>query len=399
LNPSAIFEILYITQIAESSYIPGCIGKHARQKALSWCMLFGYNSYPHRRLRERREPYERYDDLKFRDIGEFGFIDSIKGHCDIPVHDVIKGIGDDCAVLSSTPGRALLFTADMLVEDIHFVVGRTPFYQLGRKVIAVNLSDIASMGGRPIMALISLAVPVETDLEAIQELYRGMSDICTYHGLAIGGGDTVASPDKLVISVSVLGDAKEEEVLYRSGATPGDRIYLTGPVGDSLAGLKILTKEIAPPEGTRDYFIQAHNDPTPLVEIGMRIAASGLASAMIDLSDGLLSDLGHICEQSGVGALLSADTIPFSRELKLLAAGAGINPLEFALSGGEDYQLLFTAAEEHEKGIENLFKEHNLTPPWQIGEIDQGQGIRMVRADGSVAVLPPKGFDHFMESR
>jgi thiamine-monophosphate kinase len=336
--------------------------------------------------------------LKFREIGEFGFIDSIKGRCDIPVQGVIKGIGDDCAVLRSTPGRVLLFTSDMLVEDIHFVIGKIPFYQLGRKAIAVNLSDIASMGGRPIAALISLAVPAETDLESIQEVYQGMRDISTYHGLAIGGGDTVASPDKLFISVSVLGDAVEQQVLYRSGAIPGDRIYLTGPVGDSIAGLKILTKEISPPEGTRDYFINAHNNPTPLVKTGMSIAGSGLATAMIDLSDGLLSDLGHICEESGVGALLSAEKIPFSPELTLLAAGAGLDPLDLALSGGEDYQLLFTAPAGHDQGIENLFIERGLTRPVQIGAIDQGPGIRMVKADGSVEELQPQGFNHFTRS-
>jgi len=335
--------------------------------------------------------------LKFRDIGEFGFINSIKAQCDIPVQGILKGIGDDCAVLNSTPGRSLLITSDMLVEDIHFVLGMIPFYQLGRKAMAVNLSDIASMGGRPIVALISLAVPTDTNLDSVRELYRGISDICKYHNVAIGGGDTVASPDKLVISVSILGDVNEQEVLYRSGAISGDRIYLTGPVGDSMAGLKILTKGITPPESTKDYFINAHNNPTPLIEIGISIAASGLASAMIDLSDGLLSDLGHICEESGVGALLSAEKIPVSQELKLLADHAGFNAVEFALSGGEDYQLLFTGSVEHEKEIENLFKEQGFLPPYQIGEISQEPCIRMVKADGSTVELQAKGFDHFID--
>jgi thiamine-monophosphate kinase len=337
--------------------------------------------------------------LKFSEIGEFGFIDSIKGQCDIPVQGVIKGIGDDCAVLSSSPGRALLFTADMLVEDIHFVIERITFRQLGRRSVAVNLSDIAAMGGRPFAALISLAIPVEIEVEAIQELYRGMRDICEHHKLSIVGGDTVASPDKLVINVSVIGDARENEVLYRSGASPGDKIYLTGYVGDSIAGLKILTNEIAAPEGTGGYFIKAHNEPNPLVEAGMIIAASGLASAMIDLSDGLLSDLRHICEQSGVGALLFAERIPLSAELTLLAGGAGFNPLDLALSGGEDYQLLFTVPVENEQGIGKLFKEHVLPAPYHIGEIGQKPGIRMVKADGSVAELRPKGFNHFNRNK
>jgi len=333
--------------------------------------------------------------LKFRDIGEFGFIDSIKAQYDIPAKSLIKGIGDDCAVLRYQSGRVLLFTADMLVQDIHFVIGKIPFYQLGRKAAAVNLSDIAAMGGRPLVLFISLAVPAETEVEEIQELYRGMWEICEPHGLTIGGGDTVASPDKLVINISVIGDARENEVLYRSGASLGDTIYLTGYVGDSRAGLKILTNEITPPEEVGTYFIKAHNEPVPLVEAGMSIAASGIASAMIDLSDGLLSDLGHICEESRVGALLFAEKIPLSSELKRLAGVVGFNPLDFALSGGEDYQLLFTVPAEHEQGIEELFKEHDLTAPYPIGEIVQGQGIRMVKADGSAAELQHKGFNHF----
>ncbi|MFW6114993.1 MAG: thiamine-phosphate kinase [Thermodesulfobacteriota bacterium] len=336
--------------------------------------------------------------MKFREIGEFGFIDSIKDNFAATGRGVIKGIGDDCAVVSAPPGKVLLFAADMLVEDIHFVIGSTPFYQLGRKAVAVNLSDIAAMGGKPIVALISIAVPPATDVDAIQELYKGMKDICSCHSLTIGGGDTVASPDKLVISVSILGEAKEREVLYRSGAISGDKIYVTGPVGDSAAGLEILTKKITPPESTKDYFINAHINPTPLVEVGIRIAASGLASAMIDLSDGLLSDLRHICEQSGVGASLSAEKIPFSPQLKLLATHAGFDPGEFALAGGEDYQLLFTGSAEHEQDMENLFQKHGFTPPYQIGEIGHEPGIRMLKADGSVVELQPRGFDHFIDS-
>ncbi|MBW2312322.1 MAG: thiamine-phosphate kinase [Deltaproteobacteria bacterium] len=333
--------------------------------------------------------------MKFSEIGEFGFIDSIKGQCDIPAKGLIKGIGDDCAVLRSQSGRVLLFTADMLVQDIHFVIGKIPFYQLGRKAAAVNLSDIAAMGGRPLVLLTSLAVPVETEVEEIQELYRGMRDICEHHGLTIGGGDTVASPDKLVTNISVIGDARENEVLYRSGTSPGDRVYLTGYVGDSIAGLKILTDEITPPEEMGTYFIKAHNEPVALVETGRSIAASGLASAMIDLSDGLLSDLGHICEESRVGALLFAEKIPLSSELKRLANGVGFNPLDLALSGGEDYQLLFTVPAEHEQGIEELFKEHDLAALYHIGEIVERPGIRMVKADGSIEELQYKGFNHF----
>jgi thiamine-monophosphate kinase len=333
--------------------------------------------------------------LKFSEIGEFGFIDSIKTLCDTSRKGVIKGIGDDCALFRPYSGRVLLLTTDMLVEDTHFLRDTVPFYQLGWKVVAVNLSDIAAMGGRPLMSLISLAIPVQMNVEAIQELYRGMKDICTRYEVDIVGGDTVASPNRLALNVSVIGDAKEDEVLYRSGAGTGDKIYLTGNLGDSSAGLKILKNEISPPVSIGSYFIKAHSEPIPLIETGSIIAASGLASAMIDLSDGLLSDLGHICRESGVGALLYAEKIPLSSELRLLASHANFNPLDLALSGGEDYQLLFTVPETKAQEIKNVFKEYRLSPPSLIGEIRQERGIRMVNDDGSVLELDAKGFNHF----
>jgi len=334
--------------------------------------------------------------LKFTEIGEFGFIESIKGACITSLSDVIKGIGDDCAVLGPYSGRLLLFTTDMLVEDVHFLWDTITPYQLGRKAIAVNLSDIAAMGGRPLFILISLAIPVGMDVELIQDLYKGMKDICGHYNVNIVGGDTAASPDKLIITVSLIGDAREDEVLYRSGAGPGDRIYLTGTVGDSAAGLKILKKEISPPGSTGRHFIKAHNEPEPLIETGRTIAASRLASAMIDLSDGLLSDLGHICKESGVGAKLFRSKIPLSSELKSLASLADFNPLDLALSGGEDYVLLLTVPEARIQDIERLSKDKRPSPLYLIGEIIEGEGIRMVSDDGSMEEITPKGFDHFM---
>jgi len=333
--------------------------------------------------------------LKINEIGEFGLIESIKKDCITSLKGVVKGIGDDCAVFHSSPGRVLLLTTDMLAEDIHFLRNTITPHQLGWKAIAVNLSDIAAMGGRPLVALISLAVPAQTEVEEIKELYRGMSDICGLYGVNIVGGDTVASPDNLIINVSLVGDANEQEVLYRSGARPGDKIYLTGTVGDSSAGLSILRHEISAPESLRGHFIKAHNEPEPLIETGKMIAGSRLASAMIDLSDGLLSDLGHICEESEVGALLDRTTIPLSQELKSLAAHAGFDPLDFALSGGEDYGLLVTVPEANSREFERAYKKKRLTPIFMIGAIRQEAGIRITNADGSVEELAPKGFDHF----
>ena len=334
--------------------------------------------------------------MKFSEIGEFGFIESIKKECITSLKGVIKGIGDDCAVFGPYSGRVLLFTTDMLVEDIHFLRDKLTPYQLGWKAIAVNLSDIAAMGGRPLYILISLAIPAKTNVELIQDLYKGMKDICEHYTVNILGGDTVASPDKLIINISLIGDTKEEEVIYRSGARSGDKIYLTGNVGDSFAGLKILKNEISPPNSIGSHFIKVHNEPKPLIETGRIIATSGLASAMIDLSDGLLSDLGHICKESGVGAMLFRSKIPLSSELKLLASRTKFNPLDLALSGGEDYILLVTVHEANSKDFELLFKDKRPSPLYLIGEIREEEGIRMVNDDGSIEEIDIRGFNHFI---
>jgi len=334
--------------------------------------------------------------LKITEIGEFGLIESIRKDCITPREGVVKGIGDDCAVYQSSPGRVLLLTTDMLIEDVHFLWSAITPFQLGRKAIAVNLSDIAAMGGKPLVTLISLGIPADREVEEIHDLYRGMRDICGRYAVSIVGGDTVAAHGNLIINVSLIGEADECEVLYRSGARPGDKIYLTGVVGDSAAGLAILRGEITPPASLGSHFIEAHNQPDPLIETGRAIAASRLASAMIDLSDGLLADLGHIAEESAVGALLFENKIPLSRELKGLAGYADRNPLDFALSGGEDYVLLVTVPAENIREFERACKQEGTSPLFHVGEIREGKGIRIRHEDGSVEELAHKGFDHFL---
>ena len=335
--------------------------------------------------------------MKFNEIGEFGFIESIKKQCSTSSKNVIKGIGDDCAVFRANSNRVFLFTTDMLVEDVHFLMDKITPYQLGWKSVAVNLSDIAAMGGIPLHVLISIGIPVKTDVELIKDLYRGMNDICSHYNVNILGGDTVASKDKLIINISLLGDGEEHSVLYRHGAGPGDKVCLTGNVGDSAAGLNILQNKISFSYTDKDYFIKAHNEPWPLVETGRIIATSQLAGAMIDLSDGLLSDLGHICEESKVGASIFEEQIPLSRELRLLSSRENFNPLELALSGGEDYVLLFTAPEKNIHAIEQLSREKDISPIVMIGEITNEEGIRLTDSYGKSTFVRPKGFDHFSE--
>ena len=334
--------------------------------------------------------------LKIGDFGEFEFIRSIKNDCHFSHKKLIKGIGDDCAVVGPYDGKVLLLTTDILIEDIHFILGKIRPEHLGEKSVAVNLSDIAAMGGTALHLLVSLALPRSMSVETIHALYRGMKKTCKRYQVNILGGDTSASPDRVMINVTVLGEAPENEVLYRNGASAGDHIYVTGTIGDSAAGLKVIRGEFSGPESVLSPLMRAHNRPLPLLEAGRMIARSGLASAMLDLSDGLLSDLRHICEASEVGARLFAIDLPVSGELRTVAEINNFDPYELALSGGEDYRLLITVPLKNAGPFEKMFDEDVPCPISLIGKITEDKGIRIVRPDGVEEQSEPAGYDHFI---
>jgi thiamine-monophosphate kinase len=336
------------------------------------------------------------NDLKIEELGEFEFIRSIKDDCHFSHEKLIKGIGDDCAVVGPYEGKALLLTTDTLLEDIHFLLAKIPPEHLGEKSVAVNLSDIAAMGGKALHLLVSLAIPRTMSVDTVHAMYRGMKRICRRYGVNILGGDTVASPHRLMINVTVLGEAPEKEVLYRSGARPGDYIYLTGTIGDSAAGLRLIRGEFSAPEQVAFPLREAHNRPVPHLEAGRIIARSGLASAMIDLSDGLLSDLRHICEASSVGARLIYNALPLSGELKALAEANNFDPYKLALAGGEDYRLLITVPRQNAEAFNNIFSGGIPCPAFQVGQITEHLGMRITRPDGSEEMLEPRGYNHFI---
>ena len=288
------------------------------------------------------------------DLGEFGFIESIKEHCHYSFNGLIQGVGDDSAVIGPQNGNVFLITTDMLIEDIHFILGKIDPEHLGQKVIAVNLSDIAAMGGKPLHGVISVAIPKSMHVTTIHAIYNGMKEMCGKYRLNIIGGDTCASPQKLIINVAILGEAPENEVLYRKGAKPGDKIYVTGTLGDSAGGLKLITEEFSAPDNVAPVLMEAHNRPVPHIEAGRMIAQSKLAGAMIDISDGFVSDLRHICEASHVGASILHQSIPISDEIRLFAKNNDLDPYELALYGGEDYRLLVTVPWENCEKFESL---------------------------------------------
>lgn len=326
--------------------------------------------------------------MKLREIGEFGLIGRIASR----VADgagVRIGIGDDAAAAEPTPGRWLLVTTDMLLEGIHFDLAYSDPYRLGRKSLAVNLSDVAAMGGEPRHFLLSLAVPPGVTVEFLDRFTEGMLDLAREHGITLMGGDTCRSSSGLVISVTLHGEQVPELVIRRSGARPGDLVFVTGTVGDSALGLELLRR------GERQgWAVDRHLDPTPRVRAGLALAEAQLCGAMIDVSDGLAADLGHILDLSGVGARVEIGCLPLSPSFRELAPGVTQDPPLLALTGGEDYELLFTVPAGRSGEVVPLLAEIGLaaTP---IGEITAGSGLSVVGHDGREAPVARGGYNHF----
>lgn len=329
-----------------------------------------------------------------RDIGEFGLIKRIAGKAKRKDKSVLVGIGDDAAVINvgaycDTP---LLVTTDSLIEDIHFRRDFQP-EAIGWKALAVNISDIAAMGGVPEHYLLSLGVPEGISIEYIDRFVMGMTEAAEEYGLSMIGGDTTSSPDKFYISVTVLGKGSEN-LLLRKGARAGDVIFVTGTIGDSALGLKILEEDrgvlLYAPTSDIGGVIDRHLRPTPRVREGIQLAKIGMVTSMIDISDGLLCDLGHICEESKVGARIWIDKLPLSQEFNTLSAKYG--GIEVALSGGEDYELLFTVRSEDVKSFMSMTEGTKYTP---IGEVLKDRVVEVVGADGSRYLPKSSGYEHF----
>lgn len=332
------------------------------------------------------------------DVGEFDFIRSILNSCIISKEKIICGIGDDCAVIGPYDGSLLLITTDLLAEGVHFLPGKISPIHLGEKAVAVNLSDIAAMGGTATHLLVSLAIPRSTPIKTIHSLYSGIKSMCRRYSVNLIGGDTSSSLNKLFISITVIGEALEGEVLYRNGAHPGDAVYVTETLGDAAAGLEILTGNASAQKALSSRLIKAQIRPVPFLEVGRKIAESHLASAMIDLSDGLLSDLNHICIASNTGARLLQSSLPLSNDLKTLCKINRLDPYKFVLTGGEDYRLLVTVPDKNSKAFQGIFKNRKSCQVHRIGQIIEETGIKIVKQDGTEESLRATGFDHFCRS-
>lgn len=336
--------------------------------------------------------------MKLRDIGEFGFIDRIQKGCLVRPEGVVRAIGDDAAAFAPEPDRLVLVTTDLLVERVHFLTHRIGGEDLGAKSLAVNLSDIAAMGGEAREALVSLAVPDAVPLEYLEAVYGGMRAMAREHAVNILGGDTTGSRSDLMIAVTVTGSVPAGEMLARDGARPGDAVFATGHLGDSRAGLQwVLAGESEPGSDEREL-VRAHRRPRPHLAEGRFLAQVGGVRSAIDVSDGAGSDAGHIASASGVGMRFFADRVPVSDALAAYCQRHGHDPVRFALAGGEDYVLLCTAAAERADEIGRRFHRRFRRPLHRIGEVTEERELVLVRRDGGVEELQPEGWDHFRSS-
>lgn len=332
--------------------------------------------------------------MRIRDIGEFGLIERIAALTGAASGAVV-GIGDDTAVLDTGGPRLLLATIDIQVEGRHFLRNRIPARALGRRTAAINLSDIGAMGGEPRWALVSLALPPDLEVGWVEDLYRGLGEELGRFGAAVIGGN-LSGGETIMIDLALLGEVERERLLRRGGARPGDAILVTGTLGASAAGRFALDAGLDPSDPAVAEVIRAHESPIPRVTAGRAIAATGRATAMLDLSDGLSSDLGHICDASGTGALIDAAALPIAAATRSVAARLGLDPVRLAVAGGEDYELLLTATTEAVEPLRAAVRDAAAIDLTVVGRILPAAEGRWLSVAGGRAPLTAAGWDHFV---
>lgn len=333
--------------------------------------------------------------MRLSQIGEFRLIDRIGKKIRINPQRVKVGIGDDAAVIKTSKDKLLIVTTDTLIENIHFNLKHITFFKLGFKALSVNISDVAAMGGYPTETLITLGLPNNFTVKAVDEIYRGIENLAKRYKIDIIGGDTTSSPKEIVISITLLGEVLEEELVLRSGARVGDLILVTGDLGASAAGLELLRKSKVESRKLK-VVIKKHLMPEPRVEEARVIAESKLATSMIDNSDGLSRSLIEITRLSRVGARIWLEALPIRKETKLAARTLRKSELELALDGGEDYELIFTTPKNQAVKLSEMIQKKTKTKATVIGEIiPPKQGIKVLESKGYEKNLKYRGYEHF----
>jgi thiamine-monophosphate kinase len=329
-------------------------------------------------------------------IGEFSLIASIRRRMEgrYPL-EVVLGIGDDCAVLQPHEGMEWVITTDTQVEDVHFRRAWLTPYQIGWRAMAVNLSDIAAMGAQPFGALAALTLPTATAAEFFDQLLEGLCDLGLRFTCPLIGGNLARDPAHLSLTLTVLGRVPRGQAVLRRGARAGDEIWVSGRLGGAAAGLRSFLQTIPLADAICTPLRQRYAQPRPRVHEAMFLRASAHLTSLIDLSDGLAGDLGHLCKESGIGAQLIAEAVPLQSGVREVAAALGEDPLEFALRGGEDFELCCTVAPGALTPVLDEFRTQFGIDLTCVGVMTSEPALSLVQADGSQTPLSPQGFDHF----
>ncbi|TAE73775.1 MAG: thiamine-phosphate kinase [Bacteroidetes bacterium] len=337
---------------------------------------------------------------ELKDVGEFGLIERLKKNINLQNKSTIKGIGDDCAVIDNGTDFFTIVSTDMLIEKIHFDLSYMPLRHLGYKAIAVNVSDIAAMNGIPEQITVGLAISNRFSIEAIEEIYAGMKIACDNYKVDLVGGDTTSSISGLIISISVIGKVQKNKITYRNTAKKDDIICVTGDLGAAYMGLHVLEREkqvyqsnpeMQPELTGFDYLLQRQLKPEARMDFIHELSEKNIVpTSMIDISDGLASELFHICTQSGVGALIMEENLPIDQLTYQTAIDFHIDPLTCMMNGGEDYELLFTL---NPNDYEKIRKHIDIIA---IGKILEDKSIIQLQSKaGTIVPIKAQGWKHF----
>jgi len=334
------------------------------------------------------------------EIGEFGLIariDELIRAEGVNMPGLTLGIGDDAASFLPDAGHELLITCDCMVEGRHFLSEHFDPLNLGRRAMVSNISDIGAMGGSPLYALVSLGLKSQTLVSDVEAMYRGFLLELNPFGASIIGGNMTKSEHVLFVDITLIGQSKKGRIVRRSTAKIGDAVLTTGYPGESAAGLSILKAN--PEKDLSEHpLVQAFNCPSHRAREGEAIAQSGHATAMIDTSDGFLGDLGHICQESGVGAIIALEKLPVREEFRQFAAQLGRDPYELLLQASDDYELIITCPLENVAKVRSAVATLSDIPVNEVGKIvDASEGIKLIHPDGSQRIVSPLGWDHFSD--
>jgi thiamine-monophosphate kinase len=334
--------------------------------------------------------------MRLGDLGEFALIARLQSRLHGPPRShVICDIGDDCAVLRPAAGMDVLLTTDTQEEGVHFRRDWASPEDIGWRCLAVNVSDIAAMGGSPLGAVVALSLPATLDVAFIEALYDGMQAVAQRYDCPVIGGNISQRADTLSVTITVAGQVPCDQSVYRSGAQVGDEIWVTGTLGSAKAGLEVLSHPQAVAGLPTAAVLSRYRRPQPRLHEAQFLRQHARLHSLLDISDGLSSDLRHVCEASGVGAELEAAVIPMTEDVKQIALALQAEPLQFALHGGEDFELCLTAPPGSIGRLQAAFTQQFHCPLVRVGTIQPGHAVQLRLPQGGLMPLPARGYDHF----